>query len=297
MVKNDRAITYMIDHNDPPHHSDRGRQQFVANLLAAIRQHQPAAYAYIDVVHEHVMRVQFDKDHPSPRARFYRCSPDHTGIPDPNYQPPSATPAASTSVSVGQVVNAKGADQAFPSYAAITAQSTPSTSDTLSTAPPGGPGPTPQATPPMTANAVTPQVQGLSELRPNQDVKSKAISRPHRPAPCPQAPAEARPHTQDALALISTDEDEAYFTSTDIRYRSSQPRQPTTQGAQPHASTSTTRLPPQQTPQTTATAAAPPRTTPPNAASPQLSLEQLQRILQMPQLLHQAATTHQMNTK
>ena len=71
MIKNDKAITYMIDRNDPPpppHHSDRGHQQFVANLLAAIRQHQPAAYAYIDVVREHVMHMQYDKDHPSPHA-------------------------------------------------------------------------------------------------------------------------------------------------------------------------------------------------------------------------------------
>ena len=61
MVRNERAFLNMLNDPEDPHHSDRGRRQLTANLLAAIRHSEPAIFAYFDIVHDHIMRLRFDK--------------------------------------------------------------------------------------------------------------------------------------------------------------------------------------------------------------------------------------------
>ena len=116
----------MLNDPDDPHHSHWGCCQLTANLLAAICLSQPAVYAYVDIVHDHIMRLRFDKDHPPPRARFYQRSSAHTGIPDPPNSSGDATSSTNPNVppcmSVRQVVHAKGLDKTTPqSYASVVA--------------------------------------------------------------------------------------------------------------------------------------------------------------------------------
>ena len=293
MMRNDRAIPYMIDRGDPPHHSERGRQQMIANLLAAIRQHQPAIYAYIDVVHEHVMRLNFDRDHPPPRARFYRRSPAHTGIPDPDYKPPQPVEHSSNApFSVGQVVSDKGMDQAFQSYASVTA------TVTRPTASPATPMPTSQergadqegAGQSTISSSSIPPHQLVSSppqtLHPTGDVRVRSTAQPTAPQPQvsdrgllqrEQAPHKAAPDSAPATA-----EDDAQFKYTDIRYRqasgtiTTQSRATSATGA---SRPSTSQASKGDGPLPHALQQAPP--------PPQLSIEQLQQILQTPELLRQ----------
>ena len=82
MIRHERAIPHMIVKDDDPHYSDRGRQQMVSNLLYFIKQAQPALCEYADIVNNHFEKSQPDPDRPSPKARLYRRSPKHTGIPE-----------------------------------------------------------------------------------------------------------------------------------------------------------------------------------------------------------------------
>ena len=304
MMRNDRAIPYMIDRGDPPHHSDRGRQQMITNLLAAIRQHQPAIYAYIDVVHEHVMRLHFDRDHPPPRARFYRCSPDHTGIPDPDYKPPPPVEQSPNApFSVGQVVSDKGMDQAFASYASVTA------AVTRLTASPATPMPTSQdrdtdvqgsvvqSTVSSPSTTLHQTVSSPSTtLHQTRDVRVRSTSQSTAPKPQPTErgiPQGAQASPRDAPSMGA---DDAQFKYTDIRYRQARgpptsPQRTVSVAQAPEAMGLPPVLQPGATRPSTSQASkggghphhAPQQAPPP----PQLSLEHIQQILQTPELLRQ----------
>ena len=94
MMRQDRALSYMIVRDDDPHYSDRGRQQMVSNLLYSMKHALPALYEYADIVNDYYERSQADPSIPSPRARFHRRSSKHTGIPDPGPSEPTPTPPA-----------------------------------------------------------------------------------------------------------------------------------------------------------------------------------------------------------
>ena len=89
MMRQDRALSHMIVRDDDPHYSDRGRQQMVSNLLYSMKHALPALYEYADIVNDYYERSQADPSIPSPRARFYRRSSKHTGIPDPGSSEPT----------------------------------------------------------------------------------------------------------------------------------------------------------------------------------------------------------------
>ena len=183
MVRNERAVLNMINNPDDLHHSDRGCRQLTANLLAAIIHSQPAIYAYVDIVHDHIMRLRFDKDHLPPRASFYRRSSAHTGLPDPPNSSDNATsspdPTSLPCVSVSQVVQAKGLDKSTPqSYASVVAPPQPQT------------------------------------LEPNPDVRSR------NQAPTLPQPAESSTTTSHPLR-DPPEYDDSLFSFTDICYRTS----------------------------------------------------------------------------
>ena len=152
----------MIVRDDDPHYSDRGRQQMVSNLLYSMKHALPALYGYADIVNDYYEKSQADPSIPSPRARFYRRSSKHTGIPDPSSssptppstkgeapasgpQAPVKTPQTSKDsahqdttrkpVSVGKLV--KSMTTPVPSYAAVAATKDPSPPLPLSTVSPG----------------------------------------------------------------------------------------------------------------------------------------------------------------
>ena len=162
MMRQDRALSHMIVRDDDPHYSDRGHQQMVSNLLYSMKHALPALYEYADIVNEYYEKSQADPSIPSPRARFYRRSSKHMGIPDPGSseptplttkgeapasgpQAPVKAPQTSKDsahqdstrkpVSVGKLV--KSMTTPVPSYAAVAATKDSSPPLPLSTVSPG----------------------------------------------------------------------------------------------------------------------------------------------------------------
>ena len=158
----------MIIRDDDPHYSDRGRQQMVSNLLYLMKHALPALYEYADIVNDYFEKSQADPSIPSPRARFYRRSSKHTGIPEtPKVSGSSSTTSGQVStssdvpssgsqapvkppqsskdwapqdttrkpVSVGRLV--KSMATPMPSYAAVAAAKEPSPPQSTSVVSPG----------------------------------------------------------------------------------------------------------------------------------------------------------------
>ena len=83
MIRNNRAITSMIRSASDPHFSERGRNQAIANIKAAMCIALPALSAYSTAVNDHIMKRRRDPHRPAPHAQFLRRGAAHTGIPDP----------------------------------------------------------------------------------------------------------------------------------------------------------------------------------------------------------------------
>ena len=86
MMRHERAIRDMIIDEDEPHYCDKGKMS--NNLLYSIKQAMPVLSEYTYIVHDHCSRIKNDPNRPSPKARFYRRSSRHTGIPE-TADPPS----------------------------------------------------------------------------------------------------------------------------------------------------------------------------------------------------------------
>ena len=136
MIRNNRAIPSMIRSASDPHFSERGRNQAIANIKAAMRFALPALSAYSTAVNDHIVKRRRDPHRPAPHAQFQRQGAAHTGIPDPpppqEETPPvrrsrAPEPAPSTSqdtssVSVGSIVHQCGLDSTYTSFAAVAGQ-------------------------------------------------------------------------------------------------------------------------------------------------------------------------------
>ena len=115
----------MIIDDDNPHYRDKGKRQMSNNLLYSIKQAMPVLSEYTYIVHDHCSLHQNDLNSPSPKARFYRWSSKHTGIPETttptkstqkqtptNSSNASPTPSnTTTAVSIGKIVDSKGLEQ------------------------------------------------------------------------------------------------------------------------------------------------------------------------------------------
>ena len=136
MIRNNRAIPSMIRSSSDPHFSERGRNQAVANIKAAMRIALPALAAYSTAVNDHIVKRRRDPHRPAPRAQFLRRGAAHTGIPDPpapqeetppvrKSRAPDSTPSTSSDtapVSVGSIVYQCGLDTTYMSYATVAGQ-------------------------------------------------------------------------------------------------------------------------------------------------------------------------------
>ena len=121
MIRRNRAIPSMIKNNDDPHFSERGKKQMVENLMAALRIAQADIASYAFVVNDHYVKVKRDPHRPSPKARFNRRAPSHTGIQDQN--PPRST---TTSSEVPATTPSYSTTSDHASYAAaVSSQDTP----------------------------------------------------------------------------------------------------------------------------------------------------------------------------
>ena len=237
MMRLDRALSHMIVRDDDPHYSHRGRQQMVSNLLYSMKHALPALYEYADIVNDYYEKSQADPSIPSPRARFYRRSSKHTGIPEtpkvPNSssasgQPPTTSDAPSSGsqapvkapqasndsahqdttrkpVSMGRLV--KSMATPMPSYAAVAAAKDPSPPQPTSAVSPGARSKSlPSAPAEETVHfPATDYRERLPHKKQHSDTATTPGTSTTHPAKLDQTPPPPAP-SKDPIKLVATPE-------------------------------------------------------------------------------------------
>ena len=221
MIRNNRAIPSMIRSSSDPHFSERGRNQAVANIKAAMRIALPALAAYSIAVNDHIVKRRQDPHRPAPHAQFLRRGSAHTGIPDPDppeestpvrkSRAPESTPSTSSDtapVSVGSIVRQCGLDTTYTSYATVAGQGArPSAEASTGCPPPSGSNDRASNTPSPAIGDSVPQTKSTTSMAPpHVQAGNYQGARPKEPTTSvglPQRPSSVQTHSRPSSESLT----------------------------------------------------------------------------------------------